>query len=291
MNYKSAAILYNPNSTGPSKENAETFKDVVGKKLDVKLIETAYAGHGEELAKEYAQSGEPILLVSSSGDGGYHELINGVMEADFATSKVVLSLLPSGNANDHHTEVGSSMYYEHVLAHHVKSMDLIKVVSTIDGKQWTRYAHSYVGFGVSAHIGKQLTNASLNIINEKLIVLKNLLSFRYVLLQVNDSPTKYSSLVFSNIGRMSKVLTLANDSSVNDGKIEVNQIIYSNVLKTLFNLIRMIFTDISNDKSITRFQLKTINKTRVQLDGEDYVFDQNVDVKIEVIKSAIRFVA
>lgn len=291
--YKSVVILYNPNSTGNSKENAQTIKKEITKKssnkLPVTLLATEYAGHAEEIARDYAEQGDDMLLISSSGDGGYHELINGIMSARDA-SHITVSLIPSGNANDHFNAISNGDYVTHVVDGTTHTMDVIKVTSTVDGKSWVRYAHSYVGFGISAYIGKHLTNTDLNIFNEKLIVLKGLLTFRYTRLAVDGRVKKYSSLVFSNIDRMSKVLKLSDSANIDDGKIEINEIRYRNPFMTIIYLLKMIFVDISERRSVSHFTLTTVGRTPIQIDGEDFALDANSDAKIDVVEQALKYV-
>ena len=293
-NYNSVIIIFNPNSTGSSKENAIKVKEHILKQssnsLSVELIKTQHAGHSEELAKEYAESAKPLLLVSSSGDGGYHELINGVAMSNSKASNIVVSLIPSGNANDHHNAMKSDDYIKNIVDKNVRTMDLIKVTATIDGRPWSRYAHSYVGIGVSAHIGRRLTAADLNAFTEKIIVIKGLLGFRYVHVMTEHGPKKYSSLVFSNIDRMSKVLKLSDNSKINDGKIEVNEIHYRSALSTIISLGKMLFKDISEQHSITDATFTTTAPLPIQIDGEDYIIDKDSEVDITVSKRALKFV-
>lgn len=291
MSYTSVVVFYNPKSTGPGKDNAMAFKDSIEEKFNVKIIETKYAGHGEELAEEYTRSKSKILLVSSSGDGGYHDMINGVMKGTGRSSNVVVSLLPSGNANDHYNAVKSSDYITNIVEKNTRSMDLIQITSVIDGEEWIRYAHSYVGFGVSAHIGKQLTPTKLNLVNEKIIALKGLWQFQYFRIRRNNKSVKYNSLIFSNIDTMSKVLTLADTSRIDDGKIELNQIPHRNVFTTIVHFFIMLFTRRHTYQSISEYEFDTTHKTAVQLDGEHYVLDANSSVKINVMKKAITFVS
>lgn len=293
LQYKSVVILYNPNSTGDSKKNAQALRDTIARKSDnglrVQLIATQYAKHAEEIARTYANKNEATLLISSSGDGGYHELINGVMSAK-NKSQVTVSLIPSGNANDHYHAATTSDYITNIVDGNIRAVDLIKITSTVDGQPWVRYAHSYAGFGISAYIGKHLTETDLNILNEKIVVIKGLLKFRFIRLKVDGHVEKYSSLVFANIDRMAKVLKLSDDGSVNDGRIEVNEIRYRNPFMTLLHLFRMLFSDISTRRSVSRSILSTVQPTPIQIDGEDFTLDADTLVTVEVAKQTLSFV-
>ena len=58
MTYSTIAIIYNPNSTGSSKDLADDFKTAIKKRLPkqkIELIATEYAGHAEELAYEISK--------------------------------------------------------------------------------------------------------------------------------------------------------------------------------------------------------------------------------------------
>ena len=46
----------------------------------VRLSPTQHAGHARDLARWEAQTGSP-LIISVSGDGGYNEVVDGVMQA------------------------------------------------------------------------------------------------------------------------------------------------------------------------------------------------------------------
>src|SRR4051812_41454633 len=83
--YSKICIIYNPNSTGRSQRKAKDLQRQLRERLpDIPAVclATEYAGHARELAFDIAQSEKKPLIISASGDGGYNEVINGVMEAD-----------------------------------------------------------------------------------------------------------------------------------------------------------------------------------------------------------------
>ena len=186
------AIIYNPNSTGDSKQNAEELADHLKKQLPesvvIALEATQHAGHAEDLAHELASGKQKVLLVSSSGDGGFNEVLNGLLAADNPNAAAVV--LPSGNANDHHVATSSKSVKQRILRPKLESIDAIKVTAVKKGKKFERYAHSYVGVGLTAYIGKKLAEAKLNPINEKWLVLKYLILFKSVVLRV-DPDTRW----------------------------------------------------------------------------------------------------
>lgn len=292
--FEKIIILYNPNSTGKSKVSARKLAskltEIAGN-TKIELIGTKYAGHGEEIASSLAGTDQYILLISSSGDGGYNEIINGIMRSDGASSKIVVSVIPSGNANDHYNAVKTNTYLQNITDANIQRMDVLQVKSRANGTPLKRYAHSYIGIGMSAVIGRKLSSSKLNFFNEKMIVLRELLRFRYVSILEGTQKRYYSSLIFSNIGHMSKVLTLSNKNSISDGKMEVTAIVYRGKLHAILNLIRMLVSNAPRSKSIEKFSFTTVEPLLVQCDGEDIEFDRDSLVDITTCRNAIRYIA
>src|SRR3982750_2899542 len=103
--YDAITIIYNPNSTGPSEAKARVLhEDLIKrrKRTKITLTPTKRAGHAEDLAYKAAHANRRALIISSSGDGGYHEVINGALRAQLEGAKPTVGLLPAGNANDHY---------------------------------------------------------------------------------------------------------------------------------------------------------------------------------------------
>ena len=164
MKFHTAIVIFNPNSTGNSESNAREFARRLEKantNVSVDVIATEYAGHAEKIASEHAGDAK-TLIVSSSGDGGYNEVINGVLKSN---GKCAVAVLPSGNANDHYNALASDDLVANIKRGKTREIEAIKIESRVDGKTWQRYAHSYVGFGITPKIGKELTIRKLNAFN------------------------------------------------------------------------------------------------------------------------------
>lgn len=265
-------IIYNPNSTGPSKQNALDLQKSLKKKLPktVKLTTkgTKDVGHAEEIGGAYAKKDSKTLLVSSSGDGGYNELVNGVLR--YKTKQVTVAVMPSGNANDHHHSTATDDLVTRIVAGKTRKIDVIEVSATKDGKPWKRYAHSYVGLGMTAYIGEKLTKADLNAWNEKWMVLKYMLKFSHVTLKLEGDkiPKRYSNVIFANIDRISKVISLSSDAKVDDGKFEVYTSPAGSIWQIVSYLIKGATIGLKSEKTTDSFTYKAQKYQEVQLDGE-----------------------
>lgn len=287
--FRKILIIYNPKSTGDGEKNAQQLYDDLRQakcRADIQLVQTTHAGHAEEIACEQANTPELTLLVSSSGDGGYHELINGVIAS--ANEQLVTAVLPSGNANDHHRAVGSENIVTSIVSGNFKRIDAIKVSSKIDGRDWTRYAHSYIGFGLTPAVGEQLTKADLNFFNEKVLLVKYLFRYTHVTIRYNGARRRLSSLVFSNISQMSKIIKIAKASAIDDGKFEISAIVYRSKLRVLLALIKSTTFGLDEQGSYKEYEFDTIKRTPVQLDGEVYTVDKKSSVYIKSAKGVLQ---
>jgi diacylglycerol kinase (ATP) len=282
-------IIYNPNSTGDSKKNAESLKNELtgaATPIDVTMIATKYAGHALEIAREHAND-RSTVIVSSSGDGGYNEVVNGVINVD---GDAATAVLPSGNANDHHASVADGSLADNILHGVVKRIETIEVRARVDGRSWKRHAHSYVGFGLTPKVGKVLTEQRPNVVTEKWHVLKQSLRFRHVSLRINGERRRYGSLIFATVGRMSKVVKLDDEALLDDGMMEVYVTTYISPIR----LLKLIFTagtsGIRSHEKTRQYELRTIRPTLVQLDGEVFTLDGDTDVGIVCHKDTLRTV-
>lgn len=63
------------------------------------VIETQYAGHGTELAKDAVADGASVVI-AAGGDGTAHEVVQGLMEAEAGASGTAFAHLPLGTGCD-----------------------------------------------------------------------------------------------------------------------------------------------------------------------------------------------
>lgn len=283
---KKIIVIYNPNSTGEGKKNAEDFQEQLAavSEIPVTLQPTDFAGHAEEIVQEL-ENRDDTMVISSSGDGGYHEVINGALSHGESTSKIITGLLPSGNANDHYHSVHRGDVIDRIVKGDVETIDLLKV--TVGN--WTRYAHSYVGIGLTPHIGEKLTQATLNPFNEIWLSIRYYLNFRPVKIYTDTGVHHYDSLIFSNVKRMSKYLTLSHEAELDDGKFEVTGSkagSFGKLLGHLFKATTVGLTEEANRVSSYTFTSK--RPIALQLDGEVYKFSANSTVTVSIALKTLR---
>ncbi len=223
IKFSAVKIIHNPNSTGDApklaKETYKTLAPFFGKE-NVELLQTKRAGHAEELAYSAAKRYSKPLIISVSGDGGYHEVVNGVMKAK---KGAVISVIGAGNANDHYNAAVKKPIAD-LVQDQPEVTDLLKVSITHGTVSTIRYAHSYCGLGISPKIAEELNRYKLNLFKEIRILMRALVSDRPVSISRNGRKEKVESLLFANIPRMAKVLRLSGSSSLSDSKFETVKI-------------------------------------------------------------------
>jgi diacylglycerol kinase (ATP) len=270
--YNHIVIIYNPVSTGPSKRHADQLARRLRKKLPklpLELIATQYAGHAEQLAYELPHQHKKLLLISSSGDGGYNEVVNGVMQAQQHGKSCVCAVLPSGNANDHARTVHKQRpLYEAVLEGETKKIDLLKV-RVEDGKSVRiRYAHSYIGAGVTSDIAAELNRHKLNSISELYYTARTVRRFKPFVILHNKEQVQLDSLIFSNIGQMAKVFTFASKTLLDDGKFEVIQFPHKTRPRMLMRFFRAALLYVEPTYRTSQYAFQALQAMALQLDGE-----------------------
>lgn len=293
MSFTNIAVIYNPNSTGSSGAMAEAFEKKLRAKLPkqrVSLIATEYAGHAEKLAYRIGTESKNPLIISSSGDGGYNEVVNGAMQAQNEGHKVTTGVLPAGNANDHYHNLHKARLVNQIIDNKIQKLDLLRITGRAGGKKIQRYAHSYIGFGLTPIIGNELNKTKLTATKEIWLVARELLRVKHVRLQIHGNEHDYESIIFSNIDRMSKFLKISQPSSVSDGKFEVTIFRRRGKLRLLLILLRASVSGVREDSQVSEFSLKTVQKTLVQTDGEIIQLDARSKVTIDIEPSTLRYI-
>lgn len=291
MTYTTIAVIYNPISTGPSESLAKEFVDTLKAKLPrqkIELLATEHAKHAEELAYSIAKRSKRALIISSSGDGGYNEVVNGAMKAQAEGADVTTGLLPAGNANDHFRNLNKKDIIELVVNDEAKEIDVLRISSTSDGDPIQRYAHSYIGVGLTPIVGKELNKTKLNIFTEVWVVARALLVLKSVRLKINNKVRHYESIVFSNVDEMSKHLKISESSRVTDGKFEVTIFTRRDKLRLILVLLKASLLGVKQDARVANYSFETVSKTLVQVDGEIVTLDAKVPVAITIEKQALR---
>lgn len=289
--FTSIVIIYNPNSTGNGRQNALQLKRRLAKAIKpaiVSVVATNHAGHAEDIAYRRALASARVLIVASSGDGGYHEVVNGALRAQDRGACVATGLLPSGNANDHWHALHQGDIMPAIVKGRTRHIDVMHLSATKDGRTISRFAHSYIGLGITPLVGAELNKVTLGPLKELWIVARTLLHPASVKIEVGGKRTSYTNLILSNVLKMSKVLTLADDASLTDGKFEVNFYNGQSRFGLYGHLLKAAASSLDSQTHVRTYQFRTLKATSLQLDGEIMRLAPNTNVSVKCRQKYLR---
>jgi diacylglycerol kinase (ATP) len=286
--FERIVIIFNPHSTGRAPESAEELQDELGRRLPgvpLELSPTRHAGHARDLARDAARSGRP-LIVSVSGDGGYNEVVNGVMDA--GNERAVCAVRAAGNANDHRRTTRERPLADAIVAGDVRRIDLLRLTVGSDPGALVRYAHSYIGVGLTPVVAVDLEKGGKGSWREIVAVVRGFSRFRPFPIRLEDGRRRrIDSLVFANIAEMAKYAKLSDDGVPDDGRFEVVTQRRTGKLRVLATAIRAATRGLGRQPRATHYAFTTLAPMPLQLDGELMELDADTPVAVDIAPRAL----
>jgi len=281
-------IVFNPHSTGDAPRSAEDLHDELVRRLPdvpVQLCPTGYAGHAREIARETAATGRP-LVVSVSGDGGYNEVVDGVVQA--GNDQAVAAVRAAGNANDHRRTTREHHLADAIVAGDVRRIDLLRLTLGRGATAQTRYAHSYVGVGLTPVVAVDLEKGGKGSWRELVAVVRGFARFRPFPIRLEDGRRRtIDSLLFANISQMAKYATLSEGAAPDDGRFEVVTQHRTGKLSVLATAVRAATRGLGPQPSTTHYAFTTLAPMPLQLDGELVELDAGTLVSVDIAPRAL----
>jgi diacylglycerol kinase family enzyme len=285
-------LIFNPHSTGHAQERAEELRRDLGGRvpgLAVGMMPTEHAGHATELSRTAAASGRP-LVVSVSGDGGYNEVVNGVMQAgnDRASSAV----LAAGNANDHRRSTAELPIAQGIAEGAITRMDLLRLSAGGAAGETVRYAHSYIGLGLTPVVAVDLDKGDKGSLREMFTVVRSFARFRPFEIELEDGTRQcFDSLVFANIAQMAKVATMAEETGTpDDGMFEVITLKHTAKWRILATALKASIAGLGKQPSVRTFAFTTVTPLPMQIDGEVMNLPAGATVRVDIASRALQTV-
>ncbi|MCW0213569.1 MAG: diacylglycerol kinase family protein [Pseudonocardia sp.] len=281
-------VIFNPHSTGSAADLAEELRADLARRLPrvaVRLGPTEHAGHARELAREAARSPRS-LIVSVSGDGGYNEVVDGVVQA--GDTGTVCAVLAAGNANDHRRTTGERPLGDAIVAGEIRHLDLLRLTVGHGPDAVVRYAHSYIGVGLTPVVAVDLEEGGKGSLREIVSVVRTFARFRPFTVTLDDGTHQaFDSLLFANIAQMAKYATLSETGRPDDGRFEVVALPHVSRWKVLGVAIRAATRGLGPQPTAIRYGFVTHRPTPLQLDGEVLPVEANTPVRVEIAPGAL----
>jgi diacylglycerol kinase (ATP) len=288
MQFDRIIVIFNPQSTGPAPQRAEELKDALADRLPdipLELCPTERAGHARELAAQAAATGRP-LIVSVSGDGGYNEVVDGVMHT--GNRDAVCAVLAAGNANDHRRSTGEQPLVDAIVAGDVRRIDLLRLTVGRGSSTHTRYAHSYIGMGLTPIVAIDLEKGGKGSFKEIVSVVRTFARFRPFTIDVEPGGRqRLDSLLFANIGEMAKYATLSEDSRPDDGRFEVITLPHTAKWRILGVALKAATRGLGPQPTARHYRFTTLKPTPMQLDGEIIAVEATTAVSVDIVAGAL----
>jgi diacylglycerol kinase (ATP) len=286
--FDQVVVIFNPESTGDAPQLAEQLRADLHDRyptLPVRLSPTERAGHATELARESARSGRP-LIVSVSGDGGYNEVVDGVMQAGDVDA--VCAVVAAGNANDHHRATGDRPLVDAIGVGGVRRIDLLKLTTGTGADASIRYAHSYIGLGLTPTVAVELEKGGKGSAREIVSVIRTFLRFRPFRIELEDGGRRsFDSLLFANIAEMAKYATLSDAGRPDDGVFEVVALPHTSRRRMLATAIRSAVRGLGPQPTATHYAFVTVGSLPLQLDGELIELPAGTHVQVDIAPGAL----
>lgn len=281
-------IVFNPHSTGNAPQSAEELRTELVQGLPavpVELRPTQRAGHAREIAREVAAAGCP-LLVSVSGDGGYNEVVNGVVEA--GNDRAVCAVRAAGNANDHRRTTRAHHLADAIVAGDVQRIDLLRLTLGSGATAQTRWAHSYIGVGITPVVAVDLEEGGKGSWRELVSVVRGFWRFRPFPIRLEDGQERtVDSLLFANISQMAKYATLSDGAAPDDGRFEVITQERTGKLRVLATAVRAATRGLGPQPSATHYAFTPLAPMPLQLDGELVELAPDTPVSVDIAPRAL----
>ena len=257
----------------------------IGRRAGRGLRPTERAGHARELAAQAAATGRP-LIVSVSGDGGYNEVVDGVMHA--GNPNAVCAVLAAGNANDHRRSTGEQPLVDAIVTGDVRHIDLLRLTVGSDSGARTRYAHSYIGMGLTPIVAIDLEKGGKGSFKEIVSVVRTFAKFRPFTIDVDPGGLRsLDSLLFANIDEMAKYATLSEDSRPDDGRFEIIALPHTAKWRILAVALKAATRGLGPQPTARHYRFTTVKPTPMQLDGEVIAVEAATLVSVDIAAGAL----
>jgi len=199
----------------------------------------------------------------------------------------VCAVLAAGNANDHRRSIGERPLADAVVAGEVRRIDLLRLTVGTGSRACTRYAHSYIGMGLTPIVAIDLEKGGKGSVREIGSVVRTFARFRPFTIELPDGAQRsFDSLLFANIAQMAKYATLSEDGRPDDGQFEVIALPHTAKWRVLGVAVKAAARGLGPQPTARHYAFTTLKPTPIQLDGELLTLDAGTRVSVVTIMTA-----
>jgi diacylglycerol kinase family enzyme len=157
-------------------------------------------------------------------------------------------------------------------AHHTgraRCLDLLQLTARSADAGWSRYAHSYIGLGLTPSMAVGLKRDRKGTVAELLSVLRTFTELSPVEIVRSEGRRElYDSLVFANVTRMAKYGRLGGSGRPDDGLFEVVSRRHGRRWRIAAMALRAATIGLGTQAHVNRVDIATVDAINLQMDGE-----------------------
>ena len=170
----------------------------------------------------------------------------------------------------------------------VRRIDLLRLTLGDGDDARTRYAHSYIGVGLTPIVAIDLEKGGKGSFKEILSVVRTFAKFRPFTIDVQPGGRRsVDSLVFANIPEMAKYATLSESGRPDDGRFEVITVPHTAKWRILGVAVKAATRGLGPQPTARHYRFTTLKPTPLQLDGEIITTDAATPVCVDIAEGAL----
>jgi diacylglycerol kinase family enzyme len=201
---------------------------------------------------------------------------------------VFAAVLAAGNANDHRRVTRERPLADAIVDGEVSRLDLLRM-SVDDGRE-PRYAHSYIGLGITPTVALELESGGKGSLREAISTIRSFARFRPFEIETDAGTERFDSVIFANIREMAKFAQLSDEGRPDDGRFEVIILRHTAKWRVLATAVRAAIRGLGPQPTAREYRFRTVDPMPVQVDGEVADFPQGVAVTVEIAPGALQTV-
>ena len=167
-------------------------------------------------------------------------------------------------------------------------LDLLRM-SVDDGRD-PRYAHSYIGLGITPTVALELEEGGKGSIREVISTIRSFSRFRPFQIDTDSGTENFDSVIFANIREMAKFAVLSDEGRPDDGRFEVIILRHTAKWRVLATAVKAAVRGLGPQPTAHEYRFTTVDPMPVQVDGEVSEFERGVSVTVEIVPGALQTV-
>ena len=261
------------------------------KGIELKIIETTFAGHAQTLANQLSYS-NISGFIGIGGDGTLHEILNGMLSRN-DKKKIPIGIIPGGSGNSYMHDLNLTdpiKAAKAIIKGDIKSLD----TAMINVNHITKYANNMIGWGLVTDVGVMAENfrwlgTNRYTILSVLEVLKHKSRPAILIADGNKIEDDFTFIIACNSIHVGKGMKMAPKAKLDDGLIDLI-IIKAGASRTrLLKVLPKLF-DGSHIKEpevsylqVSEFELIPNENDQLNIDGE---IIGKTPLKVKMIQNA-----